>query len=220
MRKVVSGWPVAIAATLAAAFSYIVLLEYFRAPAGRRAVDEGALIENMTAFLWFAGGLVLVTAALRLRPRRRDFLLFAYLLIMLGLREVGLHSSLPPWDVAHLPAGERFRFGFSVLIGLAVLALYVPAVIRWLRSVRDGWSVGRRWAVGLAWCAGLLLAAHAFDSVAGAKVWHFSPHDKWLIVAAEETLELAAAVVAMLIVLPLPFHEESMPRAVAATSER
>ena len=184
--------PVAAVLLLLVSTAIVVLLEYFIAGAGTLALDEKALIEPATAFFWFAAVAACIVAAFRIRGARLDLLLIGHGLLWLGLREL----DFSPLNERDLPIPQTGRLAVTGIAAVLLSAAALRGGLRWQRDFRHAWKRGEQWTREVMWCVGLLAVSRVLENLHG---WHDNYDAKFLYNAAEESIEMAVAFLAMLI---------------------
>jgi hypothetical protein len=200
------NWPLhAGILTALATVATVGVIEFFHSPAGRRHVEEGAIVEDASAASWFIAAALALVLTLRLPGTRAELLVIVYLLLAFGFRELDFHSRFTNWNVLQaikytktgIPWHERM-IAAVLLLPLAAAAFFVT---RWWRRIRADWSLGKQWPRTLLGAGALLLGARVADKVTGHWLtWYPDSNQEWVWRAAEEGLELGVAVIIALLV--------------------
>lgn len=177
---------------LLVATASVVVLEYRSPGTGTWALEEEALIERSTTLFWFAAVAACIAGAIRNRALRIDLLLIGHGLLWLALREL----DFSPMNDRDLPISEAGRLTVTGIAALLLSAAALRGGLRWQRDFRHAWKRGEQWTRELIWCVGLLAVSRVLENLHG---WHDNDDAKFLYNAAEESIEMAVAFLAMLI---------------------
>jgi hypothetical protein len=150
------------------------------------------LIERSTTVFWFAAVAACIAGAVRNRALRTDLLLIGHGLLWLALREL----DFSPMNERDLPMSEAGRFAVTGIAALLLTAAALRGGLSWQRDFRRAWKRGEQWTREVIWCVGLLAVSRVLENLHG---WHDNYDAKFLYNAAEESIEMAVAFLAMLI---------------------
>lgn len=207
MRRLLAS-PAIAAALVLLAFIIVVQTPLAGAhPVGARHLfSENELVEQLTVYFWVASSFASIARGVRgERGYRVDFVLLAFVFLILAARELDLNRHLFEWNMtrfvnykkSYIPLRERLLAAFGVLLPIATIAFTLVArnAKRLLQALKER----AIWSYEVAFWIALILLTRAADKIAQSV--HVE-RSHVMLMGIEESGECILAIYTLLLMLP------------------